>query len=151
MSKPGRGKPALLPYLEVTNPGYAATAASAFEVQEGQLGDLSLRGPCPRCGIVIEIPVFDYVVRKAGWPAVWRSRRTRASNPSSAPVMNPTKCRPEGQVGCGAYWNFTLSAGGRRAGRYAPRTSGRRPKPGPPATAMTCSGPSSGWNWCARK
>ena len=108
MSKPVRGKPALLPYLEVTDPGYAATAASAFEVQEGKLGDLSLRGPCPRCGTVIEIPVFDYVVRRAGRP-------TSAAEPPDAgiePVIctcdEPHEGRPEGQVGCGAYWNFTL-------------------------------------------
>jgi hypothetical protein len=99
--------PAVEPYLEVTRPEYATIAAAAFEIEEYKSGSVALRGPCPRCKAVIEIPVVSQVVRGL-------SRWTQA--PAVAADIEPVICtcaephegRPEGRVGCGAYWNFTL-------------------------------------------
>jgi hypothetical protein len=107
MSETASGNPAPEPYKEMTDPGYATTAAAAFEIDEYEAGALTLRGPCPRCRAEIEIPVVSSIVRGL---TQW------AGMPQSAARIEPVVCtceephggRPEGRVGCGAYWNFIL-------------------------------------------
>ncbi|MFJ3791256.1 hypothetical protein [Kitasatospora sp. NPDC090091] len=92
--------PANLPYQPVTEPGYAA-AATTFEVHTYDDGALTVNGPCPRCGALLEVPVFDKAFRAVGG--------------SSGPVLIICNCedhqhpgRPAGRRGCGAYWKFLL-------------------------------------------
>lgn len=96
------------PYLETTDPGYAEAAAAAFEIQELGNGSLTLRGPCPRCHAEIEIPVVDRVVRGIPWGPVAPAVQQPDVEPVICTCAEPHGGRPEGRVGCGAYWNFTL-------------------------------------------
>jgi hypothetical protein len=94
------------PYVEATEAGYAELAA-AFETSRPAPGTLLLTGPCPRCGAVIRVPVVDGVFRSTGW-----FRLSPRGTPSSAEHLAPMICtcteehpgRPEGRIGCGAYW-----------------------------------------------
>jgi len=45
-----------LPYREITEDAYATAAARDFTVTVLATGMLVLRGPCPRCRSVIDIP-----------------------------------------------------------------------------------------------
>jgi hypothetical protein len=108
MSETPQGSPLPEPYQETTDPEYATTAAAVFEIQEEGNDGLTLRGPCPRCHAEIEIPVVSRVVRGLSWG----TRAPAAQVPDVEPVIctcaEPHGGRPEGRVGCGAYWNFTL-------------------------------------------
>jgi len=106
---PGNGEP--LPYREVTNEEYAALAARQFTVEEPKPGTLILRGPCPRCHAVIDIPVVG---------GIFRTSRLLGGNlraRQQADYVEPMMCtceeshlgRPNDVVGCGAYWTLTLS------------------------------------------
>lgn len=95
-----------MPYLETTDPAYGERAATSFSINEVAPGTLQLRGPCPRCGDHIEVPVVSRVYRA--------NRRTVGS------VDVPVDCtckegvhpgQPEGASGCGAYWNLQLHSG----------------------------------------
>jgi CHAT domain len=106
----------LLPYLEMTEDAYGPRAAESFTVEEPAAGTLVLRGPCPRCEALIEIPVVSSVFRLS------RSIRgpLRRKTPSTAETghVEPMMCtcqdghpgRPEGYSGCGAYWTLTIPA-----------------------------------------
>lgn len=89
-----------LPYEDATADVYAVKAAASFTVTHIAAGLRHLTGPCPRCGALIEIPVVDTVYK------------TRAGDgPIEAVVCTcaePHPGRPEGHVGCGAYWNLIL-------------------------------------------
>ncbi|MFH0173786.1 hypothetical protein ACIA6D_17460 [Streptomyces cacaoi] len=96
-----------LPYQETSEQHYTTAAFATFTVETADLHLLILRGPCPRCGAEIEIPVIDTMLSGS-----------RAALPfGAAPVpaesrTEPVLCtsaadhpgRPEGAVGCGAYW-----------------------------------------------
>jgi hypothetical protein len=95
-----------IPYLEATDPSFAEQAARSFSVEEVVPGVLRLIGPCPRCSDRIEVPVVARVYRGA----------------KNLPTTVPVQCtcdvdahpgRPEGRVGCGAYWNLTVSGDAR--------------------------------------
>lgn len=94
-----------LPYHETTATDYAAAAATTFVIEDHGAGLQILRGPCPRCAATIDIAIVRQVV-KGGGPAL----------NVDDPIIEPAMCtceethdgRPEGRVGCGAYWNFAL-------------------------------------------
>jgi hypothetical protein len=92
-----------VPYQERTEPAYAETAVTTFEIEDYGAGVQILRGLCPRCAAAIEIPVVSHVVKSVG-PA--------ADRPPYETVMcmceESHDGRPEGRVGCGAYWNLEL-------------------------------------------
>jgi hypothetical protein len=96
--------PAVVAYKEKTKPQYAQAAALAFVVDNYGPGLDMLRGPCPRCRALIEIPVFRELVKAGG----------HHGETPSAPVGEPVLCtceedhegRPTGRTGCGAYWNL---------------------------------------------
>lgn len=96
----------MLPYLEITEARYPHEAASTFTVETYGAGMDLLRGPCPRCLTVIEIPVFREIV-KGG---------SGESGPLDEPAGEPVICtcdeeheaRPANRKGCGAYWNLIL-------------------------------------------
>lgn len=110
------GKPApagMLPYLETTEDRYAEEAARTFSVVEAGPGDFVLRGPCPRCGTIVDIPVVD---------EFFRGSLTLAHAPQSAAggdFVEPVICtcdddhpnRPGERFGCGAYWTFIITGG----------------------------------------
>jgi hypothetical protein len=108
MSESTSSHPAPLPYQERTDAQYATTAAGNFEIEEYKVGVLTLRGPCPRCGAMIEIPVVNRVVRAVGQVAAASPRQASDGEPVICTCEEPHDGRPEGQVGCGAYWNFIL-------------------------------------------
>ena len=62
---PAPDKDTPLPYKEITDETYALQAAKNFAVTEPARGTLILRGPCPRCRAVIEIPVVSSVFRSS--------------------------------------------------------------------------------------
>jgi hypothetical protein len=108
MSEPTSERPTSLPYQEITGAQYATTAAGNFEIEEYKIGILTLRGPCPRCGAMIEIPVVDRVVRGVSQVAAASPSEASDGEPVICTCEEPHDGRPEGQVGCGAYWNFIL-------------------------------------------
>ena len=105
--------PQPLPYLEITNQGYATLAAQNFTIEEPKSGTLVLRGPCPRCNAVIDVPVVSGIVRSF---RLFSVRRPSGKN-SAASHAEPMMCtcedehagRPKDAYGCGAYWTLTLS------------------------------------------
>ena len=102
-----------LPYREVTDETYARLAAEKFTVEELRPGTLVLRGPCPRCNAIIEVPVVSSIFRSSRLPG---SRRLH-SNSAATGRVEPMMCtcadehpnRPHGAYGCGAYWTLLLS------------------------------------------
>jgi hypothetical protein len=95
--------PAGLPYLETTAPDYAGAAASKFTIEDHGAGLQILRGPCPRCAAPIDIPIVRQVVKSFG-----AAPDTDNVEPVMCTCEETHDGRPEGRVGCGAYWNFAL-------------------------------------------
>jgi hypothetical protein len=100
-----------MPYREVTEDRYAESAQN-FTIEEPRPGTLVLRGPCPRCEAIIDIPVVSGIFRS--------SRLLGSRGPHNSPAtgqIEPMMCtceddhpgRPEGAFGCGAYWTLVLS------------------------------------------
>ena len=110
-----------LPYREMTDTTYSERVADSFAVEEPEPGTLILRGPCPRCGAIIDIPVVDGIFRLAMRSttgisrAAWGWKRKPAEGPSShvEPMIctceDPHPGRPDDDIGCGAYWTLTVS------------------------------------------
>jgi hypothetical protein len=106
--KPGPSGP--LPYLEITQDGYAEQAARTFSIEEAEPGDYVLRGPCPRCGAVVDIPVVAGIFDGS------RSLAHRPQPGDGGKFTEPVICtceddhpnRPPERFGCGAYWNFVI-------------------------------------------
>jgi hypothetical protein len=104
-----------LPYVETTDEAYADFTAQNFTVEKVEPGTIILRGPCPRCHAMIDIPVVDLVFRSTREILFWR-RHTRSPEPRAR--VEPMMCtcedehpnRPDGLYGCGAYWTVTISA-----------------------------------------
>lgn len=103
-----------LPYLETTNETYGKLVAETFSVFEPEPGIVVLRGPCPRCGTVIDIPVVSSIVRSSELAAT--AVRTRDADsaeghvePMACTCEDPHPERPGGVYGCGAYWTLILS------------------------------------------
>jgi hypothetical protein len=106
----------VLPYAEITDDAYSEAAAQSFAVIESSPGILILRGPCPRCATVIDIPVVSNIFR--AWRPAGGRGRSRTSKTAELGYVEPMVCtcehehpdRPEGLSGCGAYWTLTISA-----------------------------------------
>ena len=103
-----------LPYVELTNETYAEHAAEKFTIEEPEPGTMVLRGPCPRCQAVIEIPVVDSIFRSTRSGRFWRRRPLGTDakvhvEPMMCTCEGEHRNRPEGLVGCGAYWTLTIS------------------------------------------
>ncbi len=105
-----------LPYQEITDVHYAQEAAPTFHIEEPRPGIRVLRGQCPRCHAVIDIPVVPTVFEGSRWSVTGLFRR-HDSNPGETETGEPVLCtcdahnhpgRPEGRKGCGAYWNFVV-------------------------------------------
>ncbi|HEY0692786.1 MAG TPA: hypothetical protein VGD71_27565 [Kribbella sp.] len=102
-----------VPYREVSEPDYAEKAAATFVIEDFDIGMSLLSGLCPRCGVAIEIPLIDGVFR--GDRAGRVDTAERAGGTRDVPII--CTCtevhpgRPDGQVGCGAYWIFDLPDG----------------------------------------
>lgn len=106
-----------LPYQEVTDDSYAEKAAATFTIEEPRPGLRVLRGNCPRCGALIDVPVMPTVFD--GMRSLRRQRNGAVGQAAAAAqdIVEPMLCtcdddhprRPEGRKGCGAYWNFVIS------------------------------------------
>lgn len=105
-----------LPYREITDPEYSTTAARLFTAEDAGPGVTVLRGSCPRCGAALEVPlVTDVFQGMRSIPGIIRRRR---ATPQPDERIEPMACtcndghphRPEGRVGCGAYWTLLLTA-----------------------------------------
>jgi hypothetical protein len=98
------------PYQEITEDSFAADAAATFSVTVVTPGTAELAGPCPRCGTSIKVPVVDGIYKAFH---LWRRPDDQ---PAPDSRLEPVICtcdddhpgRPEGKVGCGAYWMFCL-------------------------------------------
>lgn len=103
-----------LPYFEITDEAYGRLAAQSFTVEEPASGTLVLRGPCPRCETLIEIPVVNRIFRSSR--TISSRLRRNVTNAAETGHVEPMMCtcqdghagRPEGQSGCGAYWTLTI-------------------------------------------
>lgn len=114
VSNPASPPDASLPYSEITHDTYAVDAAKSFTVTELTHGTTVLRGPCPRCHALIDIPVVSGIFRSSRSVAGW----LRATAPKAAEASHdePMICtcedehpdRPDGRSGCGAYWILTI-------------------------------------------
>ncbi|PKV94019.1 hypothetical protein ATK30_4887 [Amycolatopsis echigonensis] len=104
-----------LPYAEVTDPTYAEVAAQNFTVEEVAPDTHVLRGTCPRCNAVLEVPLVGNVFH--GMRSIRDVLRKRHTKPSAGDRVEPVICtcedahpnRPEGRSGCGAYWTLLLT------------------------------------------
>jgi hypothetical protein len=104
----------VLPYQEITEDDYASCAAVAFTASRPVPGTLVLTGPCPRCTVIIHVPIVDGVYKSS------RRRRTTTAaqpEPSATQRVEPVVCtcdephadRPANRVGCGAYWLLRIT------------------------------------------
>ncbi|MGC9439376.1 hypothetical protein [Streptomyces sp. WG5] len=97
-SAPGDREP--VAYRETTRADYAATYTDALDVVPVNQETLVLSGRCPRCGCAC---TYLHVRRAFRGP----SRRA-----DGIPVICTCETahpgRPEGETGCGAYWNVRL-------------------------------------------
>jgi hypothetical protein len=99
-----------LAYEELTDPAFAVRAAEVFSVRP-VVGGVRLDGPCPRCGDPMDFPHVDQTYKK-----IRVGRRSGEARKSSDLGLVRMVCtctgehpgRPEGEDGCGAYWNLTL-------------------------------------------
>ncbi|MDX3583385.1 MULTISPECIES: hypothetical protein [Streptomyces] len=102
---------ATLPYQETSERHYEA---APFTVETVDLHLLMLRGQCPRCGAEIEIPVIDTMLSGSRTSLPFHAAQVPAERRWEAvlctsPAYHPG--RPEGAVGCGAYWMVEIPAG----------------------------------------
>jgi hypothetical protein len=103
---------ATVAYLEVTKPEYTAEAARTFTVDTYPEGIL-LNGTCPRCGAAMQIALLKEMFSRA----ILRRKHVPDGQPEPVQRVEPVICtcaeahagRPEGYVGCGAYWVFALA------------------------------------------
>jgi hypothetical protein len=111
--KPG---PSQLPYQEITDDSFAGKAAPTFRIEEPRAGMRVLRGQCPRCDAIIDIPVMPTVFEGNRWFITGLFHRGDGE-PRAADAVEHVLCtcdmhnhpgRPEGRRGCGAYWNFVI-------------------------------------------
>lgn len=105
--------PDTLPYAEVTEQGYAETAATTFVAR--RVGPaVVLTGPCPRCQDPITCSLVDEVFRRGDPRAPARPAEPppRDAKPPYRTVLCTCAVahpyRPEGRIGCGAYWTLVL-------------------------------------------
>ena len=110
--------PGTLPYEEITDDKYALEAAPTFSIEESRPGMRVLRGKCPRCYAIIDIPVMATVFEGNRW-SLTDLRRPGSRKTGHADPVEPVLCtcevhdhpgRPEGRKGCGAHWNFVIRA-----------------------------------------
>jgi hypothetical protein len=112
---PQDGQP--LPYLEITDETYAQLAAQTFIVEKPHPNTLLLRGPCPRCRDLVEVPVVTRVFRASRTlrdALHWGGKREQSANhiePIICTCEHTHPDRPDGRFGCGAYWTFIIPAG----------------------------------------
>jgi hypothetical protein len=104
----------VLPYIEMTDDTYAELAAQRFTLEEPGHGTMMLRGPCPRCHAVIEVPVVESIFRSTRGIGFGRRSPGRGESTHVEPMMctceDEHPRRPEGEIGCGAFWVLTVSA-----------------------------------------
>jgi hypothetical protein len=99
----------LVPYREVSEPGYADQAATTFVIEEFGVGMSLLGGQCPRCRVAIEVPLIDGVFRGDRAAGTAQTASVRAV-PIICTCTEEHPGRPDDRVGCGAYWIFDLPA-----------------------------------------
>jgi hypothetical protein len=105
----------LVPYREISEPGYAEQAAATFVIEEFGVGMSLLGGRCPRCQVAIGVPLIDGVFRSdraAGSDLIAGAGQTASVRavPIICTCTEAHPGRPDGRVGCGAYWIFDLPA-----------------------------------------
>jgi hypothetical protein len=105
----------LKPYEEVTDDRYAKEAANNFAPSSPAPGTLALTGPCPRCDVVIQIPIVDEVYKTFRWrtgkapSGAVQPKTTERVEPVVCTCVEPHPNRPANRTGCGAYWQFRLT------------------------------------------
>jgi hypothetical protein len=133
----------LLPYEVITDPRYSA---AVFRLASASLSVLVLRGTCPRCAVLIDIPVLDPVLggNRTMSPGMPSSEDEDDAAPLLCTCREAHPGRPDEAIGCGAYWNAVLpltdqGAGGQTspwtgrttsANAAQKQPSGTRPSPG---------------------
>ena len=103
-----------LPYREVTEPNYAQQVAQTFTLEKPHAGITILRGNCPRCDALLELPVVDTMFQ--GMRTVSDLFHRRWTTSPADDHVEPMIClcedehpgRPEGRTGCGAYWTLLV-------------------------------------------
>jgi len=106
-----------IPYTEVTEPSYGEIAAGTFSVVEVSADIMLLRGACPRCAAALEIPLVSSVFHGMRTIQETQPEQATVEGIKDARWVEPMVCtcehshpnRPEGSVGCGAFWNLMLT------------------------------------------
>jgi hypothetical protein len=105
-----------LPYREMTDETYPHLAAQRFTVEEPKPGTLVLRGPCPRCNAIIDVPIVSSIFRSSRLLGSERRHRNRSATSHVEPMMctcdDEHPNRPDGAYGCGAYWTLVVTRQG---------------------------------------
>ncbi|MET9335873.1 hypothetical protein ABZX78_32525 [Streptomyces cellulosae] len=104
-----------VPYEEVNHRSFEEEAAKEFSLTRLGPGTAELRGPCPRCRVMIRVPVVTSTYKSF---RLWRRS-------SAEPVLPPgdvheeiviCTCeedhpgRPGDRSGCGAFWRLEITA-----------------------------------------
>lgn len=102
-----------LPYVEMTESRFAEEAAKTFIAQSHPEG-IVLSGNCPRCGAPIQVPLLvETFSRGVRWGRGTYAGPPPATARRSEPIIctceEPHPGRPDGYVGCGAYWTLVLT------------------------------------------
>jgi hypothetical protein len=110
---PETGQPGTPPlaYEEKTDDRYAEHAARTFTAHPTG-GAITLRGDCLRCEHVMEYLIGDVVRQWKSPPATPPAPPPEAEEPEhmvcTCEGEHPN--RPDGFLGCGAYWDLAVSA-----------------------------------------
>ncbi|GHA94280.1 hypothetical protein GCM10010330_55470 [Streptomyces tendae] len=105
---------ALVPYEEVNQRSFEEESARRFTLVQVAKGTAELRGPCPRCGTAIQIPLVSGTYKSF---RLWRRNGVRPTPPPGEVHEETVICtceedhpgRPEGKIGCGAYWCLEIT------------------------------------------
>src|SRR5258708_11622725 len=88
IKKPDLGQ---LPYQEITDDSYARKAAPTFRIEQPRTGVRVLRGQCPRCDAIIDIPVMLTVFEGNRWSITGLFHRGDSKTRDADPV-EPVLC-----------------------------------------------------------
>ncbi|MFE9725715.1 hypothetical protein ACFYQ5_19460 [Streptomyces sp. NPDC005794] len=98
----GPGGRSAVPYHETTEDDYAATYTARLDITHVNEETAVLSGACPRCGCACAYVHTRRTFRGA------RRRLGDGEIPVHCTCATGHPGRPEGEAGCGAYWNVRL-------------------------------------------
>ncbi|QER90531.1 hypothetical protein [Streptomyces tendae] len=104
-----------VPYEEVNHRSFEEEAAKEFSLTRLGPGTAELRGPCPRCRVMIRVPVVTSTYKSF---RLWRRSSAQPVPPPGDVHEEIVICtceehhpgRPGDRSGCGAFWRLEITA-----------------------------------------